>query len=240
MKSTSFPRLMNSKLTSIRWLIVLALLGAVVAFFALGLQHQLSLEALKARQQDLAVFRQAHPVWLATGFFVVYVTATALSLPTATLLALTGGAVFGLLEGIVLVSFASTIGATLAFLASRFVLRDAVQQRLGKRLVTINEGMRRDGAFYLFTLHMMPAIPFFVVNLVMGLTTLPVRTFYWVSQLGMLAATVIFVNAGTQLASLHSLSGVLSPRIIGSLVLLGVFPLLARWVVKRVKARRRP
>ena len=229
---------MKISTTTIRWLIAFVLLGTVVAFFALGLQHQLSLEALRARQHALAVFGQAHPVWFAAGFFLLYVTATALSLPVASLLALAAGATFGLLEGIVLVSFASTMGATLAFLASRFVLRDAVQQRFGKRLIAVNEGMRRDGAFYLFTLHVMPVIPFFVVNLVMGLTTLPVRTFYWVSQLGMLAATVIFVNAGTQLSSLHSLSDILSPRIIGSLVLLGVFPLLARWIVTWAKARR--
>ncbi|MEO8778331.1 MAG: FAD-dependent oxidoreductase [Rhodanobacter sp.] len=229
---------MKRNLTLVRWLIVLALLGAVVAFFALGLQHQLSLEALKTRQQDLDAFRQAHPVWLAAGFFLVYVAVTALSLPAATLLTLAAGAVFGLLEGTVVVSFASAIGATLAFLVSRFVLRDAVQKRFGKRLATINDGVQREGGFYLFTLRLVPLFPFFVVNLVMGLTTLPVRTFYWVSQLGMLAATVVFVNAGTQLASLDSLSGILSLRIIGSFVLLGVFPLLARWSVTRFQARR--
>ncbi len=140
---------MKNKRTLVRWLIVIVLLGAVVAFFALGLQHQLSLEALKARQQDLAAFRQAHPVWLAAGFFLVYVAFTALSLPAATLLTLGAGAVFGLLEGTVLVSFASSIGATLAFLASRFVLRDTVQNRFGKRLTTINEGVQREGGFYL-------------------------------------------------------------------------------------------
>ncbi|MEO7052629.1 MAG: TVP38/TMEM64 family protein, partial [Rhodanobacter sp.] len=229
---------MKSKLTLVRWLIVVALLGAVVAFFALGLQHQLSLAVLKARQHDLGAFRQAHPILLAAGFFVVYVAFTALSLPAATLLTLGAGAVFGLLEGAVLVSFASSIGATLAFLASRFVLRDAVQRRFAKRLSTINEGVQREGGFYLFTLRLVPVFPFFVVNLVMGLTTLPIRTFYWVSQLGMLAATVVFVNAGTQLAGLDSLSGILSLRIIGSFVLLGVFPLLARWMVKWFQARR--
>ncbi|TAL97449.1 MAG: pyridine nucleotide-disulfide oxidoreductase [Rhodanobacter sp.] len=229
---------MKKNATLIRWLVVIGLLGAVVAFFALGLQHQLSLEALKARQHALDAWRQAHPLVLAGGFFLVYVAVTALSLPAATLLTLAGGAVFGLLEGTVLVSFASAIGATLAMLASRFVLRDTVQERFGKRLSTINEGMQREGAFYLFTLRLVPVIPFFVVNLVMGLTTLPARTFYWVSQLGMLAATVVFVNAGTQLAGLHSLSGILSPRIIGSFALLGVFPLLARWIVARGKARR--
>ena len=229
---------MTNKLTLVRWLIVLALLGAVVAFFALGLQHQLSLEALRARQHDLDAFRHAHPVWLAAGFFLVYVAFTALSLPAATLLTLAAGAVFGLIEGTVLVSFASSIGATLAFLASRFVLRDTVQQRFGTRLTAINEGVKREGGFYLFTLRLVPVFPFFVVNLVMGLTTLPIRTFYWVSQLGMLAATVVYVNAGTQLASLHSLAGILSPRIIGSFVLLGLFPLLARWIVEGIKARR--
>ncbi|HZX70389.1 MAG TPA: FAD-dependent oxidoreductase, partial [Rhodanobacter sp.] len=229
---------MKSKLTPIRWLIVIALVGAVVAFFVLGLQHQLSLEALKARQHELDAFRQAHPAWLAAGFFLVYVAVTALSLPAATLLTLAAGAVFGLIEGTLLVSFASSIGATLAFLASRFVLRDTVQRRFGKRLSTINEGVQREGGFYLFTLRLVPVFPFFVVNLVMGLTTLPLRTFYWVSQLGMLAATVVFVNAGTQLASLDSLSGILSLRIIGSFVLLGALPLLARWSVKWFEARR--
>ena len=229
---------MKKSFTPLRWLLVIALLGAVVAFFALGLQHQLSLDVLKARQHDLDAFRQAHPVWLAAGFFLAYVAITALSLPAATLLTLAAGAVFGLLEGTVLVSFASSIGATLAFLASRFVLRDTVQKRFGKRLVKINEGVQREGGFYLFTLRLVPAFPFFLVNLAMGLTTLPVRTFYWVTQLGMLAATVVFVNAGTQLASLHSLSGILSPRIIGSFVLLGAFPLFAHWMLARVRASR--
>ncbi len=229
---------MKNSTTLIRWLLLIALLGAVIAFFALGLQHQLNLEALKSQQQALEVFRQAHPVALALVFFLVYVAVTALSLPAATLLTLAGGALFGLLEGTILISFASSIGATLAFLASRFVFGAAVQRRFGQRLSAINEGVRREGALYLFTLRLVPVFPFFVVNLLMGLTTLPARTFYWVSQLGMLAATVVFVNAGTQLASLHSLSGIVSPRMLGSFVLLGVFPLLARWIVARVKARR--
>ncbi|MDE2307172.1 MAG: FAD-dependent oxidoreductase [Xanthomonadaceae bacterium] len=229
---------MKSKTTLIRWLIVIGLLGAAAAFFALGLQHQFTLEALKARQHALAGFRQAHPWLLAGAFFLIYVAFAALSLPAATLLTLAAGAVFGLLEGMLLVSFASSIGATLAFLASRFVFRDAVQRRFGKRLQAIDRGMRREGALYLFTLRLVPVIPFFVLNLLMGLTALPARTFYWVSQVGMLAATLVFVNAGTQLASLQSLSGILSPRIVGSFVLLGVFPLLARWVVDRAKARR--
>lgn len=229
---------MKMRTTAIRWLIVVVLLGAVIAFFALGWQHQFTLDALKARQQALDTYRQAHPWLLGAGFFVVYVVFAALSLPAATLLTLAGGALFGLLEGTLLVSFASSVGATLAFLASRFVFRDAVQQRFGKRLRAVNAGMQREGALYLFTLRLVPVIPFFVVNLLMGLTRLPARTFYWVSQVGMLAATLVFVNAGTQLASVDSLSGILSPRIIGSFVLLGVFPLLARWIVGRAKARR--
>lgn len=229
---------MKKNSTFIRWLIVLALLGGVVAFFAFGLQHEFTLDALKARRAALDSYRQAHPLLLAGGFFLAYVAVTALSLPAATLLTLTAGAVFGLLEGTVLVSFASSIGATLAFLASRFVLRDTVQERFGKRLSTINEGIQREGAFYLFTLRLVPVIPFFVVNLVMGLTRLPSRTFYWVSQLGMLAATVVYVNAGTQLAQLKSASGIFSPVLIGSFVLLGIFPWIAKGILTWVKRRK--
>lgn len=229
---------MKNKTTLIRSLILVGLLGVVAGFFALGLQHQFSLEALKVRQHALDGYRQAHPVSLAAAFFLVYVAFAAFSLPAATLLTLAGGALFGLLEGTLLVSFASSIGATLAFLASRLVFRDAVQRHFGKRLHAINEGIRREGGLYLFTLRLVPAIPFFAVNLLMGLTMLPTRTFYLVSQVGMLAATVVFVNAGTQLAALQSMSGVLSPRMLGSLALLGVFPLLSRWIVARMKARR--
>ena len=229
---------MKNSTATIRWLIVFALLGAVVIFFALGWQHQFTLDALKEHQQTLEVYRQAHPWLLGVGFFLVYVAFAALSLPVDVPLTLVSGAVFGLLEGTLLVSFASSIGATLAFLASRFVFRDKVQRHFGKRLDAINAGARGGAAFYLFTLRLVPLIPFSAINLLMGLTKLPVRTFYWVSQVGMLAATLVFVNAGTQLSSLHSLSDILSPQIMGSLVLLGVFPLLARWIVTRVQARR--
>lgn len=229
---------MKNRLALFRWLIVIGLSGAVAVFFALGWQHQFTLAALKAQLFALDAFRQAHPWLLGGGFFLLYVAVTALSLPVATLLTLAGGALFGMLEGTLLVSFASSVGATLAFLASRFVFRDLVQRRFGQRLRTVDEGIQREGALYLFTLRLVPVIPFFVVNLLMGLTRLPLRTFYWVSQLGMLAATVVFVNAGTQLASLHSLSGIVSPRIAGSLVLLGLFPWLARWSVAWAKRRR--
>ena len=221
-----------------RALVVLALCGAILVFFAFGWQHQFSLDALKAQQQVLDKVRQLHPVAMAAAYFLIYVVFTALSLPAAALLTVAGGALFGLIEGFLLVSFASSIGATLAFLASRFVFRETVQRRFAGRLAVVNANIGRDGAFYLLTLRLVPVIPFFVVNLVMGLTTLSVTTFYGVSQIGMLAATFAFVNAGTQLASLQSLSGILSAKLLGSFALLGVVPLLARWVAAAVRARR--
>ncbi|MDP3439527.1 MAG: FAD-dependent oxidoreductase, partial [Azonexus sp.] len=172
------------------------------------------------------------------AYFFVYVVATALSFPGATLLTLAGGAIFGLLWGTVIVSFASTIGATLAFLISRFLLRDWVAGRFGQRLVAIDAGVKREGAFYLFTLRLVPVFPFFLVNLLFGLTAMKTRTYYWVSQLGMLAGTVVYVNAGTQLAKLDSLSGILSPGLLGSFVLLGIFPLMARKLVEIVRINK--
>src|SRR5258708_2245897 len=171
---------MKKKTILIRSAIVLGVLGAIVAFFAFGLEHQLSLDALQAHQHDLEEYARAHPISLAAGFFLIYVAFAALSLPAATLMTAAAGALFGLLEGTLLVSFASSIGATLAFLASRYVFRDAVRRRFGKRLHAVNEGIRREGGVYLFTLRLVPAIPFFAVNMLMGLTELPVRTFYWV------------------------------------------------------------
>ncbi|MEZ5660250.1 MAG: FAD-dependent oxidoreductase [Burkholderiaceae bacterium] len=171
-------------------------------------------------------------------FFGVYVAVTALSLPGAALLTLLAGAIFGFGWGLLIVSFASSIGATLAFLAARFVLRDWVKSKLGSKLAAIDRGIEREGAFYLFTLRLVPAFPFWVINLLMGLTSLPTRTFYWVSQLGMLLGTMVYVNVGTQLAQLESLSGIVSPVLIGSFVLLGVLPLIAKRIVDAMKARR--
>jgi pyruvate/2-oxoglutarate dehydrogenase complex dihydrolipoamide dehydrogenase (E3) component/uncharacterized membrane protein YdjX (TVP38/TMEM64 family) len=226
---------MNSR----KLLLVLAIAAAIVAFFALDLGRFLTLDAVKARQADLAALVEARPLATAAAFFGAYVLATALSLPgAATVLTLLAGALFGLLGGVLLVSFASSIGATLAFLASRFVLRDAVRARFGDKLGAIDEGVRRDGAFYLFTLRLIPLFPFFLVNLVMGLTPIATRTFYWVSQLGMLAGTVVYVNAGTELAKIDSPRGLLSPALIGSFVLLGLFPLIAKKIVDAVAARR--
>ncbi len=219
------------------WL-VLALVALIAGFFVLDLGRYFSLAYLKSSQEQFAALYESRPALVIGVYFAVYVAATALSLPGATILTLAAGAIFGLLVGTVIVSFASSIGATLAFLAARFVLRDSVQARLGARLAEIDKGVQKEGAFYLFTLRLVPLVPFFVINLLMGLTKMKTRTFYWVSQLGMLAGTVVYVNAGTQLAQIDSLQGILSPALIGSFVLLGVFPLVAKWVLDRVKARR--
>ena len=210
----------------------------VVAFLSFDLGHYLSLEFLKSRQSDIEAFYREHPLTVLAGYFVAYVAITGLSLPGAAIMTLAGGAVFGLLWGTVLVSFASTLGATIAFIVSRYILRDGIQRRYGDRLKTINAGFARDGAFYLFTLRLVPAFPFFVINLVMGLTPMRTLTFALVSQVGMLPGTVVYVNAGTQLAGIDSLQGILSPALIGSFVLLGVFPLVAKWIVGAVKAQR--
>jgi pyruvate/2-oxoglutarate dehydrogenase complex dihydrolipoamide dehydrogenase (E3) component/uncharacterized membrane protein YdjX (TVP38/TMEM64 family) len=214
-----------------KWLLVLALASVVGLYLALDLGQYLNLQTLKAQQQAIEAYRTNNPGLSVALYFSAYVIMAALSLPGAALLTLAGGAVFGLLWGVVIVSFASSIGATLAFLISRFLLRDWVQQRFGQRLQAIDEGVKREGAFYLFTLRLVPVFPFFLVNLLSGLTGMKARTFYWVSQLGMLAGTVVYVNAGTQLAKIDSLSGILSPGLLGSFALLGVFPLLARKIV---------
>ena len=219
-------------------LLIASIALLIAAFFAFDLGQYFNLQTLKAQQDTIAAFRVDHPALAVTAYFILYVLVTALSLPGAALLTLAGGAVFGLLWGTIIVSFASTLGATLAFLISRFLLRDWVSQRFGQRLATIDEGVRREGAFYLFTLRLVPAFPFFLINLLLGLTAMKARTFYWVSQLGMLAGTVVYVNAGTQLAHLESLAGILSPALLGSFVLLGFFPLIARRIVEIVRRNR--
>ncbi|MDP1613169.1 MAG: FAD-dependent oxidoreductase [Sulfuritalea sp.] len=222
-----------------RKLLVVVVVAAIVAFyFVLDLGRYFSLDALKVQQEAIEGYRQANP-WLTAGiFFAVYVAVAALSLPGATVMTLAGGAIFGLLWGTLLVSFASSLGATLAFLASRFLLGDWVKDRFGQRLEAINEGIRREGGFYLFTLRLVPVFPFFVINLLMGLTPMRAATFYWVSQIGMLAGTLVYVNAGTQLAGIDSLRGILSPGLIASFALLGIFPLVAKKIVDKIKARK--
>ena len=219
-------------------LLLLLVLALVAGFFASGLHRQLDLDTLKAGMAGFAAWREASPVLVAALYFAAYVAVTALSLPGAAVMTLAGGALFGLGWGLLIVSFASTIGATLAFLVSRHLLRDSVHARFGARLRAIDEGIARDGAFYLFSLRLVPAFPFFLINLLMGLTPIRTHTFYWVSQFGMLPGTLVYVNAGTELGAVDSLAGVLSPGLVASFVLLGLFPLLARWMVERVQARR--
>ena len=221
-----------------RLILIGVIAAAIVAFFALDLGRFLTLDALKSSQASFAAWYDAAPLVVIGAYFLVYVAVTALSLPGAAVMTLAGGALFGLGIGTLVVSFASSLGATLAFLVSRFLLRDWVQRRFGDRFAAVNAGMAKDGAFYLFTLRLVPLFPFFVINLVMGLTPIKVRTFYWVSQVGMLAGTLVYVNAGTQLARLDSLAGILSPALIGSFALLGVFPLLAKKLVGAIQARK--
>ena len=229
---------MIAKSTLRKLFLVLALAGVLVASLRIGLHGSEALGAIRAHWHALDRLRAAHPVMLALGLFVVYVLAAAASLPIATALTLLAGALFGVLEGTVIVSFASSLGAWLAFLAARYVFRDAAERRFGSRLRAINRGLAREGGVYLFGLRMVPVIPFFAVNLVMGLTSMGSRTFYWVSQVGMLPATVLYVNAGTRLAHLGGLRGIVSPEVAGSLALLGVFPWIARRFSARLKARR--
>jgi len=218
---------------------VLAFLALLIGvFFALDLDRYLTLGAIKETQADFALLQQRSPSAFAAGYLFVYIAVTALSLPGAAVMTLAGGALFGLVGGTVLVSFASSIGATLAFLAARYVFREGVQRRFGHRLGAVNKGFARDGAFYLFTLRLVPVFPFFLINLLMGLTTMRTFTFYWVSQVGMLAGTVAYVNAGTQLARIESLSGILSPAVIASFAVLGFFPLAARRLARLLQARR--
>ncbi|MCC4116255.1 FAD-dependent oxidoreductase [Aromatoleum toluclasticum] len=221
-----------------RFVLAAALVLAIALFFQFDLDGYLNLDFFKSQQAAIEAWREARPLAAALGFFVLYVAVTGLSLPGAAVMTLVAGAIFGLAWGTLIVSFASTIGATLAFLASRFVLRESVQSRFGDRLAAINAGVEKDGGFYLFTLRLVPAFPFFVINLVMGLTPIRTRTFYWVSQLGMLAGTLVYVNAGTRLAQIDSLAGILSPGLLASFALLGVFPLIARKLVAAAKARK--
>lgn len=220
-------------------LAILAALAAIIAaYFVLDLGQYLTLAGIKAGVAEWEAFYAAHPAAVIAGFFAVYVAVTAASLPGAALMTLAAGALFGVVTGTIIVSFASTLGATLAFLSSRYVLRDSIEARFGERLKAINAGVERDGAFYLFTLRMIPAFPFFVVNLVMGLTRIRVWTYMWVSQLGMLLGTIVYVNAGTQLARIDSLKGIASPGVLGSFVLLGIAPWFAKLIIGVVQRRK--
>lgn len=218
--------------------IVLLIIAAVVSFFALDLDTVLTLDNIKANQAQLIELRDSAPLMASFIFFSLYVLVTALSLPGAVIMTLAGGGLFGLAWGFVLISFASSIGATLAFLVSRYLLRETVQNRFGDKLTAINSGVEREGAFYLFTLRLVPVFPFFLINILMGLTPIKTWSFYWVSQLGMLAGTLVYINAGTQLAAIDSLAGILSPGLLLSFALLGVFPLIAKKITGGLKKRK--
>ena len=218
--------------------IIAAIALLIAAYFVFDLGTYLTLDGIKRVAADASGFYQDNPAVVLAVFFAIYVAVTAASLPGAAIMTLAAGALFGLVTGTILVSFASTLGATLAFLASRYVLRDTMESRFGERLKGINEGLERDGAFYLFTLRMIPAVPFFVINLVFGLTRIKTWTFAWVSQIGMFLGTIVYVNAGTQLAQIDSLSGIASPEVLGSFVLLGIAPWIAKGIIGWIKARK--
>lgn len=218
--------------------LLLLAIGLIGLFFHFNLHQLLTLEGLKGSMDQFSTLREESPALVIGGFFALYVLVTALALPGAAILTLAAGALFGLFEGLVIASFASSVGALCSFLVSRYLLRDSLQKRFPERLKAIDEGIKKEGAFYLFTLRLVPIFPFFLINLLMGVTALKSWTFYWVSQIGMLAGTFIFVNAGTQLAQIESLSGILSFGLIISFVLLGVFPLIAKGIVNMIKKRQ--
>ncbi len=230
---------MMSKKNLNKIVLVVVIVFLIAAFKIFGLEQYLSLSYLKASQEKFSLLYAKHQILVIAGYMIIYIIVTSLSLPGAAVLTLVGGALFGLRAGTLIVSFASTIGATFACLASRFLLRDWVQSKFGDKLSAVNKGIESEGAFYLFTLRLIPIFPFFVINLVMGLTKLPLLTFYWVSQLGMLPGTMVYVNAGKELAKVDSLSGILSPGLIFSFVLLGLFPITAKKILAFYKRKKR-
>lgn len=219
-------------------LLLVIAITLVALFFHYDLNQLLTLEGLKGSMDQFGQWREQSPLLVVGGFFTLYVLVAALSLPGAAILTLAAGALFGLIEGFVVVSFASSLGALLAFLVSRYLLRDSIKSKFPERLKAIDQGVQKEGAFYLFTLRLVPVFPFFLVNLLMGVTGIKAWTFYWVSQIGMLAGTVVYVNAGTQLAEINSLSGILSPKLIFSFVLLGLLPLIGKAIVNKIKQRK--
>jgi len=221
-----------------RLIVLLVVAAALAAFFASGAHHYFTFENIKAQQATLAGWYRAYPAQTVAGFFLLYVAVTSMSIPGAAVLTLVAGAIFGLGLGALIVSFGAALGATIAFLLSRFVLRDWVRARNAATLERIDRGVQKEGALYLFTLRLIPAVPYFLINLLMGLTAMRAWTFYWVSQLGMLPGTLVYANAGTQLAAIDSPSRILSPAVIGAFVLLGIFPLLASKAIDVVRARR--
>ncbi|MCG9596970.1 TVP38/TMEM64 family protein [Vibrio sp. Isolate25] len=211
------------------------LLVSLIAFLGINFGQYLTLENAKAQQAALSEYINNNFTLAAVTYFLAYIAITAFSIPGAAVVTLLGAALFGFWTSLLLVSFASTIGATLAFLSSRFLLRDWVQSKFGDKLKAINQGVERDGAFYLFSLRLIPVFPFFLINLLMGLTPISTARFYLISQLGMLPGTAVYLNAGTQLAQIDSLSGIVSPSVLASFALLGLFPVVTKWVMGKIK-----
>jgi uncharacterized membrane protein YdjX (TVP38/TMEM64 family) len=218
---------------------VIAVAAAVAAFVVFDFGRFFTLPALKAELAALVDYRDAHPVALATAFFVAFVACATLALPIDLMLTVAGGALFGVIGGTILASLGASIGATIALLATRFLFRDAARRRFGERLAAIDRSMRSEGIFYLFALRMVPVFPFVLVNAAMGVTALPVRTFYWVTQLAMLPGTIVYANAGKQLASITTPSDILRPRLIVAFALLGIMPLVGKKLVDWTRSRRR-
>ncbi|NIY93349.1 TVP38/TMEM64 family protein [Vibrio diazotrophicus] len=220
-----------------RKLILGLVLVTVVVFLGVEFSQYLTLENAKAQQASLSHYIEQNLFYSALIYFVAYVVITAFSIPGAAVVTLLGAALFGFWFSLALVSFASTIGATLAFLSSRYLLRNWVQQRFSDKLKAINAGVKKDGAFYLFTLRLIPVFPFFLINLLMGLTPISTLRYYFVSQLGMLPGTAVYLNAGTQLADIKTLAGIVSPTVLLSFALLGVFPFVAKWLLSKLQKR---
>ncbi len=215
--------------------VIASLVLAVMLFFLFDLERYLSLEFFKESQARFSQLYAQHPLRTISMYMLIYIVVTTVSLPGAVVLTLAGGALFGLAAGTIAVSFASTIGATLACLVSRFILRDWVQGRFGEKLKTIDDGFEKEGSFYLFSLRLIPIFPFFLINLLMGLTRMSITTYFWVSQLGMLPATIVYVNAGSELARIDSLAGIVSPRLLISFAILGLFPITAKKLLSRLR-----
>jgi uncharacterized membrane protein YdjX (TVP38/TMEM64 family) len=218
--------------------IIIFIAALAIIFFAFDLQHYLTLEYLKSSRTFLQNSFNDYPVKTCAAFFLIYVFVVAVNLPGATVLGLAGGAIFGFITGTLLISFASSIGATLGCFVSRYLFRNFVEMRFKEVYDKINKGIESEGPFYLFTMRLIPAIPFVVINLVMGLTKMPLKTFYWVSQIGMLPGTMVYVNAGNELGKIHSAKAVFSPELIFSFLLLGLFPLVVKKVMKQIRKRR--
>ncbi|MFH4498343.1 TVP38/TMEM64 family protein [Vibrio diabolicus] len=216
-------------------LILGLILVAIIIFLGVNFSQYLTLENAKAQQEALTTYIDQNFVFSAAIYFFAYIAITAFSIPGASVVTLLGAALFGFWTSLLLVSFASTMGATLAFLSSRYLLRDWVQNKFGNKLIAINQGVEKDGAFYLFSLRLIPVFPFFLINLLMGLTPMSVGRFYLTSQVGMLPGTAVYLNAGTQLATIESLSGIISPAVLASFALLGLFPIITKWVMNKVR-----